>query len=225
MVRTESEVSAVGYCPLFRCPNTFCVWYKGIWAYASADLQPGQKRARLLWGYPIDKACEELKYMYESSPAVSWGELPHLGKAPFSSHFGYMSTSFFVLVQTLHSSNQLACLQVSWQPPGAHQQLHAALPKCKLAQAVLFAALAQQPQATELSSHEPPSKDSIWMSSSVLNPWLWCEVYQFQSPPNISVNVNGGTCLLACSLIINGTDCRLCEVPFPCNNFEIYKLF
>lgn len=51
--------------------------------------------------------------MYESSPAVSRGELPHLGKAPFSSHFGYMSTSFVVLVQTLHSSNQLACLQVS----------------------------------------------------------------------------------------------------------------
>lgn len=80
-----------------------------------------------------------------------------------SLHFGCVSASFVVLVQTLHSSGQLACLQMSWQRPGAHQQLCAALPKCELTQAVLFAAVACQLQATELSSHE--SKDSTWRCS------------------------------------------------------------
>lgn len=98
----------------------------------------------------------------ESSPSVTGSELPRLWKTPFFSHLGdNMNAYFVVLVQTPHLSDHLASLQMSWQPPGAHQQLHPALPKSELAQTVLFTAVAHKFQATDLSLHDLPSKHSI----------------------------------------------------------------
>lgn len=212
---TQSEVLAREFGLLFGCPNTTYCTREGC-TYASADLQPGQKRVRLLCRYPTDKACEELSCRYgdQSCSVTRWAatlrksffpqslllhECQHCCSDPDPS-FLWSACSLTGELTTSWGTSVAACSFVKlWVSPSS-----------------AFCCCGHQLQATELSSCESPSKDSMRMHCGV-------------KPTSASLHLMLLLMLsvvLVCYLILwlwmAQTTWRLCEEPFPCNNSKIY---
>lgn len=123
----------------------------------SAGFQPGQKRVRFLWWYPTDKTCKELRYIY--------GKQCHKVRC--------------------HAWEKLSLVTLIWRVPTLLSwsrpfMLLISSHACRWADNL-------QLQATELSSHEPSTKDSIWMYSCCSQALTLGIVHQCQSTPSISL--------------------------------------